>query len=214
MNIRSLVTRSLFVLCLLVASSEAHADTITFDPLQLTGSGFTHMDSYTEAGFTFTSVNNPGDAFAFASAQQNNLAYYAGSAGLAVNNFNDFGRLTAAGGAAFSLTSIDLSHFMRGSNGVPVVVTFTGNYVGGGTTVQSFTVTIFGFQTFNFDPSFTNLSSVEFGPTSARPFYQFDNVVVNQSLTAVPEPTTMALLGAGLVGVAAKVRRRSAKARL
>ena len=87
-------------------------------------------------------------------------------------------------------------------------VTFTGHLVGGGTTVQVFTFSHFGFQTFTFNPSFTNLAFVDFN-SQLYPYFQFDNVVVNASKpTANPEPTTMLLLGTGLVGIAAKVLRR------
>ena len=45
-------------------------------------------------------------------------------------------------------------------------LTFTGNSVGGGTTVQAFTFSQFGFQTFAFNPTFSNLAFVDFGPSS------------------------------------------------
>jgi PEP-CTERM motif-containing protein len=204
--VRQLLT-TLGMLALLCLTQQAtNASTITFAPLQLPGSNYTSMGSYTELGFTFTNLNDNSNT-ALVSAQQGNSYSYAGSAGL-VNAVDGGLTRLSQGGAGFSLKSIDLSRLFTSMPGT-VTVTFTGNLVGGGTTVQTFTFSNFGFQTFNFNSTFTNLAFVEFGSQS-YPYFQFDDVVVIASSTASPnpEPTTMLLLGTGLAGIAAKVLRR------
>jgi hypothetical protein len=139
-------------------------------------------------GFTFT------DTFAatgnFASAQQGNVGVYAGSAGLFNNAQSSFTRLSQGqGGTGFSLNSIDLSALSSNDTG-PIQLTFTGTFVGGGTTVQVVTVNLsFGFQTLALNPTFTNLAFVDFGPQGGHPAFQFDNVVVTSTPTPTPTPT-------------------------
>ena len=190
---------SLVIFC--AGQRAAQAATITFNSLELAGSGYTDMNSYTEAGFTFTSVNLPSSPVAFQSAQQGTSNSYAGSAGLALGNVGDSARLSA-GGLPFSMFSIDLSREFDNVAG-SLTVLFTGFFVGGGSTSQSFTFSQFGFVPFSFNSTFTNLDYVDFG-TQTSPYFQIDNVAA----TTVPEPATIILLSMGLAGVAVETRRR------
>ena len=53
------------VLCCM--QQTANADTLTFNPLELPGTSYTFIQTYTELGFTFTNVaSNDPDAFGWA----------------------------------------------------------------------------------------------------------------------------------------------------
>jgi hypothetical protein len=190
----------------LAVSATATATTITFDEFEAQGVGVVTLPSPYVApqnGFVFTELS-PFHEFAYYLQQDTS---YAGSAGLADNGQGGTVEISD-GGTAFTLNSIDLSFLLNESGSVPV--TFTGNYVGGGSTMQTFTVTQFGFQTFTFNSTFTNLANVEFGPQFPPPFYQFDNVMVNGSSRPVPEPASMLLFGSGVGAAIVKLRRRKA----
>ena len=194
------------VISLLAVSGTARATTITFDEFETPGVGAVILPGPYVApqnGFVFTELSQ-SDLFVYFLQQDTS---YAGSAGLA----DEVGGGTVEisdGGTPFTLNSIDLSFLLNESGSVPV--TFTGNYVGGGSTTQTFTVTQFGFQTFTFNSTFTNLANVEFGPQSPSPYYQFDNVVVNGNSAPVPEPASMLLFGSALGAALMQLRRRKA----
>jgi hypothetical protein len=183
----------------LLASSaiRAQADVITFNSLEQAGGNLILTpDPYTEAGFR---IVDTGSLFF---AQQSN-ADYAGSAGLHERVTNGLITLSRIDGSAFSLSSIDLS--ILNPQGASPAVIFTGVLAGGGTVTQTFTPTLFGFHTFVFNNSFSDLVSVSWRQgTDELNAHQFDNIVVN----SVPEPATMLLLGTGLAGTAAQLRRR------
>jgi hypothetical protein len=167
---------------------------------------------YTSQGFTLSSTSG---GFTFSSPDTGNGSpqpvgnnpFYAGADGLAAFSPATI-TLAATGGSAFSLLSIDLArHFVF--DPAPTV-TFTGTLAGGGTVVQSFSVTTpagspGAFQTFTFS-GFTDLAAVSWEQSVfTEGLHQFGNIHLDAA--AVPEPTTLALLAVGIP--LALTRRRS-----
>jgi hypothetical protein len=153
---------------------------------------------YTENVFTMTnSVNNSAGYLVWGTSS----TYLPGSTALAHNVGNSTTTLSQLGGGAFTLSSSDLADLYN--SGDNITVDFTGNLAGGGTVFQSFTTNSSqGLETFNFN-NFTNLASATWTPTTTAAagngYIQLDNINVNGSSTAVPEPFTVlgTLLGAG-----------------
>ena len=113
----------------------------------------------------------------------------------------------------FSLNSIDVANW---SSEIPIILTVTGQISGGDTISTNFTTDgIFGFETFSFSNSWVNLLSVNFtdftGPNNTA-FGQlvFDNIIVNETSSQIPEPPIFALLGLGLFTLGMMSWRRQA----
>lgn len=122
--------------------------------------------------------------------------------------------LTSSGGGAFSLQSLDIGEgatdFLRANT-----VRVTGNLSGGGVIFLDIAIDgmadqggpVTDFQTQLFGSGWGSLSSVTFDALDNvnNANYLLDNIVVGAA--AVPEPTTLALLGAGFIAL--RARRRS-----
>ena len=87
-----------------------------------------------------------------------------------------------------------------------ITLTFVGNLDGGGTVMETFVPTVNLFTAFAFDASWTGLTSVEVTTTGHNG--AIDNIHVTPA--TIPEPATVALLGIGLAGLAARMRRNKA----
>lgn len=173
----------------------AHATRIDFDSLEQAGDGFQFFSQYEEDGFRISTD------ITFASAQQNNPDWYAGSAG-AFNNYDGgVTTLTKIDGGVFSLLAVDLA-LVSPLYGGGAPITFIGTLHAGGSVSQTVNVgQALAFSTFAL-VGFTGLDSVSW--TQDAPYHQFDSLELRYG---VPEPVSLALFALALTGLCA-VRRR------
>jgi hypothetical protein len=176
------------VFLLLSSAASARAATITFDSLAQPGKDDAVIgSSYTESGFTVSTST-------LLSPKTGNQDFT--GTGTVISTGNRF-TVAASDASAFDFSGITLWELNRGFNAIQVE--FTGAFVGGGTITQTVTTNgTFDGDVFTF-VGFTNLASLQMRSVSNFTF-QIDNVDVSPAATPVPEPTSMLLLGTGLLG--------------
>lgn len=193
-------------------------------PFDTQGFRFTAVQAGTELATPCNTGHNP----AFTDLYTDATTLFANNPG---NTASGPVALTQIGGNPFSISRIDLAQLLELHG--PDSATFTGTLVGGGTVTQTFLIPGYDITgvphptltTFNFLPAFTNLTSLEFSEEFVNAndlglsnTYQWTNLYLTTGAaggpSVVPEPSTWALLGAGLVGLGGVTarRRRSATA--
>ena len=197
-----------------LAAPAAAQTTINFNSLTgqaQAGGGLSPISSpYFNQGFTL--ISGSGQFFAIDGSSP---TYGDGETSLYSNDAAST-LLTKTNGGTFTFNSIDLGHFPFGAaqtQNVDEPIRFIGTLVGGGTIKKTVDYSKgFGYKTFSFI-GFTNLTSLTFAPvngTLGNP-YQFDNVGLDQSASAAPEPSQLAGLSVtafGILGLLLRARRR------
>lgn len=119
--------------------------------------------------------------------------------------------------ASLSNNAFDLFNFAGGESWInqphlwATQIRAVGVYTGGGSTTQIFNLDLIknpltGMQTFALNDTFRQLKSVTFSGVGGNPEFSLDNI----SISAVPEPASIALLLLGVAGIAAS-RRKAVK---
>jgi hypothetical protein len=199
--------------CVWIGAVEAEAAVIAFEGFGATtlfgdenvGNG---LAVATSDGFNFVSS---GDHFHIGSAPGGAPS---NGTGVLLQDRSYSITMSKVGGGVFSLLSADLGEDISSGAGASAMsVIVTGFFSGGGSIVQEVALDgdVTSFQNELF-VGFTNLTSVVFrgvgfGGPGANGF-SLDNIEVAEGVVAVAEPGTLALLGLGLVGIAASHRRK------
>ena len=196
-------------------AASVQAQTLTFNGLASSDpSGVVFVNNcYMEAGFQvritgLASCNTPN---AFASYTPAAATGYTGSPALFNADSASVDFMLMSGGT-FTFNSIGLAPIAF--PGLAMSVTFTGTrMVGGPVTPQTFMLSNGMSMMQNYVLNgFTNLTSVRLTPSAPDFAVQFDNVAFsNVTQGVIPEPSTYALMGTGLVGLLTIARRRRAR---
>lgn len=193
-------------------ASPSEAAVMTFEGVVSASTYQVPITPYSEAGFTLTNLQGSASQTDGIFGPTYDAAHTVDGSAVFFWCANCFGvdqsiiRLSAAGDAPFSLASLDAG-FLENDRPSNQSIIAVGNLAGGGTVTQTLdlgvqwaTYTLSGFDSVvsvDFRP--------EFGGRGDIPNPAFDNLV----LSAVPEPSTWAMIILGFVGIAIRCLRPS-----
>ncbi len=174
---------------LLAVAGLAQASTITFDPLTNPGDWQYTADTYTEQGFSFAATLRTNGYSLYSYGTSNPLN--ADPTGATLGENYDGGALVVsrADGGSFTLASFDLAFNADGDN--PGLVRFDYTDAQGTHSTQLAFADQYQLHTFTFD--YTGVTSFSLWDDD----FQLDNVVVDATVSAVPEPASWMLLMLG-----------------
>lgn len=190
MSFKSSALATITVVAALVGSAQAAV--VTFAPLTSASQGSAgDGTTYSEGGLTFTSSTVSSSALYHWSTADSYNADPTGAT-LFQNHPGQSVIVTQTGGGDFFLDSFDLADVYNTGAASVILFTYTD---GTGTHSSNLTLdSLVGLQTFSF-----GMTVNSFSLRQDSPYFQIDNVAFNDG--NVPEPTSLALLGLGLVAL-------------